>query len=119
MSMYPRTNYEMTQEDLSELLDSMQPQPLIMLNIGGGRSAQERANDAWRRLGDKMNFDHMSVRPNGKGDRFFSAIPSETEDQKSRRIAAEKEEEQKNKIAKLQAEINERQEALTKLLSHD
>ena len=68
-----RQNYEMTEADLAELLSVMTPQPAIMLQCGPVRSVQERANDAWARLGEKMKFDHMTVRPTGQGDRFFSA----------------------------------------------
>ena len=46
--MYPRTNYEMTEDDLKTILASMQSVPMIMLNIDGGRSPQDRANDAWK-----------------------------------------------------------------------
>ena len=68
-------NYEITEKQLEELLDAMQPVPMIMLQCGSPRSPQARANDAWKKLGDVMGFDHMTVRPNGKGDRFFSAVP--------------------------------------------
>ena len=40
MSMYPRTNYEMTQEDLDRILDACNPVPYMP------RSAQENANAA-------------------------------------------------------------------------
>lgn len=68
-----RRDYEMTEADLAALLDAMKPVPYII--AGGMRPAsqQENANAAWKALGDRMGFDHMSVRPNGKGDRFFSA----------------------------------------------
>lgn len=68
-----RTNFEMTPEDLQSLLDAMKPVPMIALQCGAPRSVQENANDAWARLGEKMGFDHLTVAPNGKGDRFFSA----------------------------------------------
>lgn len=77
--MLPRTNYEMTKEDLESLLASMKSAPMIMLNVVGGRSRQEMANAAWETLGKKMGFDHMTVQPTGKGDRFFTAIPIEIE----------------------------------------
>ena len=70
-----RVDYEMTADDLSALLDSMKPVPMIMLQCGTPRSVQENANAAWARLGEKMGFDSMTVRPNGRGDRFFSAEP--------------------------------------------
>ena len=68
-------DFEMSEADLAELLDAMQPVPLIAINCGMPRSRQENANAAWARLGAKMGFEPMSVRPNGKGDRFFSATP--------------------------------------------
>ena len=70
-----RTDYEMTEEDLSGLIASMKPVPMIALQCGTPRSAQENANAAWARLGEKMGFDPMSVEPNGRGDKCFSAIP--------------------------------------------
>lgn len=84
--MYQRTEYEMTQEDLNELLDSMKPEPMIMLQCGTPPSLQERANRAWAKLGEKMGFESMTVKPTGRGDRFFTAIPIETqEDQQKQR----------------------------------
>jgi len=70
-----RTNFEMTHDDLETLLSSMRPVPLIALQCGMPRSAQESANAAWADLGKKMGFDPMTVEPNGRGDRFFSAEP--------------------------------------------
>ena len=69
-----RTNYEMTADDLAALIASMQPVLMIMLQCGAPRSQQENANAAWTRLGEKMGFDPMTVQPNGRGDRFFSAV---------------------------------------------
>jgi hypothetical protein len=65
--------FEMTQDDLDELLSHMAPVAMIMLQCGPQRSPQEKANDAWKRLGAKMGFNHMTVKPSGKGDRFFTA----------------------------------------------
>lgn len=69
-----RKEYEMTQEQLSRILEACKPVPYI-LGIGGVKPAspQENANRAWAALGKEMGFDPMSVRPNGKGDRFFTA----------------------------------------------
>jgi hypothetical protein len=69
-----RTNFEMTTEDLQTLLDAMKPVPMIALQCGTPHSVQENANAAWARLGERMGFDPMTVAPNGKGDRFFSAM---------------------------------------------
>ena len=68
-------DFEMTEADLAELLDAMHPVQMIAINCGMPRSRQENANEAWERLGKKMGFEPMSVRPNGRGDRFFSADP--------------------------------------------
>lgn len=69
-----KKDFEMTHEDLDALLAAMKPVPMIALQCGTPRSRQENANAAWARLGEKMGFDPMTVRPNGKGDRFFSAV---------------------------------------------
>lgn len=106
--MYPRTNYEMTEADLVKLLDAMKPVPLIMLHIGGGpRSQQDRANDAWAELGSRMGFDYMTVKPSAKGDRFFTAVPSETESHKKARLEREADEKRQQMIAVLRTEIAE------------
>jgi hypothetical protein len=68
-----RKQYEMTEEDLDALLEAMKASPMIMLQCGEPPSQQEKANMAWKRLGVKMGFEFMTVKPTGKGDRFFSA----------------------------------------------
>ena len=74
--MTNRRDFEMTEADLSELLSAMKPVPYIVVGGMVPTSRQENANAAWAKLGEKYGFDPMSVRPNGKGDRFFSAEPS-------------------------------------------
>lgn len=115
--MYPRTNYEMTEEDLKTLLASMQSVPMFMLNVGGGRSQQERANDAWEALGLKMGFDHMTVQPTGKGDRFFTAIPSETALHRKERLDREAEEKRQQEITELSSKIEQLQARRSELLT--
>ena len=61
-------NFEMSDDDLAELLKAMQPVPYT-----SPRSLQENANAAWALLGLKLGFDPMTVHPNRSGDRFFSA----------------------------------------------
>ena len=56
-------NFEMTQEQLDVLMNASKSVPMIALQCGTPRSAQERANDAWKALGDEMGFDHMTVKP--------------------------------------------------------
>ena len=105
MSMYPRTNYEMTQEDLDTLLNAMKPVPYIVVGDIAPRSQQENANAAWAKLGGKMGFDSDTVKPTGRGDRFFSAIPSETELHRKERLERETEESRQQEITDLSEKI--------------
>lgn len=71
-----RQEYEMTAEQHAALLEACKPVPAMYLS--GGRSMygspQENANEAWRKLGVEMGFDHMTVRPvSGKPTTHFSA----------------------------------------------
>lgn len=114
--MYPRTNYEMTEEDLQTILEACKP--TICMIIGGSypSSPQENANRAWAKLGEKMGFDHMTVRPiDGKGNRFFSAIPTENVTQREERLQREAEERKAAEIEKLESEILERRIRLKEL----
>lgn len=116
--MYPRTNYEMTQADLDAILDACKPTPVMFLSGGTpmGGSPQENANAAWSKLGKKMGFDHMTVQPiAGKGNRFFSAVPSENETQRTERIAREAEANRQAEIQRLTDEIAERKTKLDAL----
>ena len=88
--MLPRTEYEMSEADLAELLAACKPVPMIMLQCGTPPSPQENANNAWARLGEKLGFDGMTVRPiQGKGQRFFTAVPTETMEARDEREAEE------------------------------
>lgn len=68
-------DFEMKQEQLDTLMNACKPVVMIALQCGQPSSPQENANRAWQALGKEMGFDHMTVSPNGKGDRFFSAEP--------------------------------------------
>ena len=70
----------MTQEDLDVLIKASQPVVMVMLQCGTPASPQENANEAWRKLGEKMGFDSMIVKPSDKGNRFFRAqeVPKAT-----------------------------------------
>ena len=108
--MYPRTNYEMTEADLENLLSACKPTPVMMIGSYVGSTQQENANRAWAALGEKMGFDPMSVEPReGMGNRFFTAIPNETEFQKNERLTREAKEKKEARIIVLKREILERQ----------
>lgn len=115
--MYPRTNYEMTEEDKQTLLSAMQPERAMLIGGTTGQSLQERANDAWARLGEKMGFDSMTVQPSSRGDRFFTAVPNETETQKADRLAREAVEKKKALVKKLEEEISALNAKLTEILA--
>ncbi len=69
--------YEMTEKQLATLMDACKPVPYIVAGGTPPMSPQERANAAWRRLGDEMGFDFNTVKPDpGKCDRFFHAEES-------------------------------------------
>jgi len=70
-----RKEYEMTEADLAKILDACKPVTYMVFGGVPPRTPQENANAAWAELGKRMAFDHMSVKPNGKGDRFFTAVP--------------------------------------------
>lgn len=114
-TMYPRKNYEMTAADLEKILDASKPVPMIMLHLGTPRSQQERANDAWQELGERMGFDSMTVEPAPGGDRFFTAVPSETPEQQAEREAREKEALKQQEILCLKEVIKVREERLAEL----
>lgn len=78
--MSERRKYEMTEADCDELLAACKPTPVMYLSGGMPmhNSPQENANAAWAKLGEKMGFKSMTVRPvQGKGTRFFTAAPVE------------------------------------------
>ncbi len=71
-----RQEYQMTPEQHTALLEACKPVPAMYLSGGQlmGNSPQENANEAWRKLGLEMGFDHMTVRPvSGKPTTHFTA----------------------------------------------
>lgn len=114
--MNPRTNYEMTEADLAEILNACKPTRVMMVGGYSPSGPQENANRAWAALGKKMGFDSMTVLPDSaKGMRFFTAVPNETDAQRNERMARENSERRRNEAAQLKAEITERQTKLDAL----
>lgn len=107
----------MTPEDLEKILEACKPVPAIMLHIGGGSTPQERANAAWAELGSRMGFDSTTVQPSGAGNLFFTAVPSETPDQKAVRIAKEKDDKRNKRIEELQSKRDAIQAELDELIT--
>ncbi len=114
--MYPRTEYEMSDSDLKEILDACKPVPCMMIGSYTPSSQQENANRAWARLGKKLGFDSNTVQPvQGKEQKFFTAVPSETEQQKKTRIEKEEEDKRQERMKNLKLEIAERDAELKAL----
>ena len=105
--MNPRVEYKMTEQDHEDLLEACKSVPYMIVGTSIPSSPQENANRAWAILGKKMGFDSMSVRPSDKGELFFTAIPSETDAQKSDRMKREAKKEKKKKVSHLKAEIKD------------
>jgi hypothetical protein len=70
-----RKEFELTAAQYDKLIESCRSVPLIMLQCGMPRSAQQNANDAWCSLGRELGFDGMTVQPSTKGKLFFTAVP--------------------------------------------
>lgn len=118
--MYPRTVYEMTEEDLKNLLNASKPTPCMMVGSYIVPTPQENANRAWQALGEKMGFDYMTVRPiEGKNQRFFTAVPLETKSQKEARLKQEAKTKREAEIAKLESEVTKLTSQLKKLKEED
>jgi len=104
--MYPRTEYEMSEEDLGKIIDACKPVPMIIVGGYAPTSPQQNANAAWAELGKRMGFDSDTVRPvDGKGTRVFTAIPSETEQQRVDRMVRETKERDAKEVESIKVEI--------------
>src|SRR3990167_2105844 len=69
-----RKEFEMTKEDFDDLLNACISAPIIILKCEEPPTPQDIANAAWKPLGEKMGFDHLTVQPvDGKPDTFFTA----------------------------------------------
>lgn len=115
--MNPQTNYEMAQEDLDKILEVCKPTPCIMIGGSTGPGLQENANNAWAALGKKMGFDSMTVRPSSKGNRFFSAVPTDTKEQVEAKKRLAEEEERSVEIKQLKEDITEKKARLEEILN--
>ena len=116
MSIYPRVEYEMTDEELQEILDACKPTRYMIIGNCMPRSPQDNANAAWERLGKKRGFDYLTVRPvDGQGDKFFTAVPSETEVQRQERDRQEANAARDKRAVELRQEIADAEAELKKL----
>ena len=95
-SMYPRVEFEISSKDLVMILNN---------------------NEAWRSLGLKMGFDPWTVQVSrGKGQRFFTAISTESLEARAERELKEKEEKFIARRQELENEIAEKNDELNNLI---
>ncbi len=79
-----KKEFEMTEQDLKEILKACKPVRYMIVGDTAPASPQENANDAWKKLGKKLGFIWDSVEPiPSKGDRFFTAIVEEDNEKMS------------------------------------
>ena len=69
-----RKEFQLTADELKQLLDACRPVPYMVFGGMAPRSPQENANDAWKRLAEQHGFVWDTVRPiAGKGQECFTA----------------------------------------------
>ena len=116
--MNPRVEFEMSEAQLKSILDACRPTLVMKIGSYEGSSPQENANAAWQRLGREMGFDYMTARSSDKGERFFTAVPSETKAQCEAREHRQREERDAERRKQLTDEIATRQAELDRLARH-
>lgn len=73
-----RKEFEMSYEQLEEILKACLPVPYMIFGGHEPSTPQENATRAWESLGRELGFDHLSVKPvSGQGERFFTAEVAE------------------------------------------
>jgi predicted TIM-barrel fold metal-dependent hydrolase len=69
-----RKEYELSDEQLNKLLEASRPVRYMVVGGLEPSSPRENANAEWKRLGEEMGFEYLTVKPvNGKGRKFFTA----------------------------------------------
>ncbi len=72
--MTERREFEMTQEQLDELMTASKPVPYVVIGGFEPESPQQNANRAWQALADELGFVWDTVKSvPGKGTLFFTA----------------------------------------------
>ena len=70
-----RKEFELTQEDLDEILTASEPVTYIVVGGHPPSSPQENANRAWQQMAEKYGFVWDTAQPiDGKSQRFITAI---------------------------------------------
>lgn len=69
-----RKQFEMTKDDLENLLNASEPTRVMKIGTYVPRNPQENANAAWGVIGKRMGFNHMTVQAvAGKSELVFTA----------------------------------------------
>ena len=118
--MFPRVNFEMSEEDLKTILDACKSVPCIQVGGYTPSSPQANVNRAWAVLSKKMGFDSVTVKAiPGKGSRFFTAVVSENDQQREERLERERKEAHEKRINELKSSIEAKQDLLRELEAED
>jgi hypothetical protein len=73
-----RKKYEMSDQQLAELLEACKPVPYLVVGGMVPASPQENANRAWKRLGDELGFQWDTAEPlPHDSQKFFTAVPKQ------------------------------------------
>jgi hypothetical protein len=72
-----KKEYELTDEQLKNLLEAFRSVPVIKIGDCDLGSQQGNANSAWEKLGAELGFKPFTAEPiSGKGNHFFMAEPA-------------------------------------------
>jgi len=100
--------YELTEEELKAILDACRAQPVIKIGNHWNGDTQESVNRAWQSLAAKRGFVWDSCQPvSGKGQRFITAVPSETPEARAEREKADAERKRLQEITDINTTINQ------------
>jgi hypothetical protein len=73
-----RREFMMTADDMAKIMEASKPVPYLVMGGREPESPQDRANRAWRDLGERLGFQYMTARPSESGDPLrFTAEPTE------------------------------------------
>lgn len=74
-----KREFMMSEEQFAKIVEASKPTPAVVIGGTMMPSPQSRANRAWQALGVEMGFDWETAEPSPAGDRYFLAVPQESE----------------------------------------
>lgn len=72
-----KQEFEMKQQNMDDIIAINKNQAPVMKfgSHWSGMDLREKINAYWKKLGDDMGFNHLSVEPSSRGKLFFLAEP--------------------------------------------